>query len=80
MTYVPGKIVRVEREESHVLVSIENVTGHTVEVRITDPNTNALWAVGEYWEALKEHGEMLRDAIDDEMSEMGLLNEDEDDD
>lgn len=79
MTHIPGRISRVVRDEEFIVISIENVSGHLVDFRITGTDPDALWAAGEYWEALKEHGEQLRVDIEDEMRELGIWKDDDED-
>lgn len=77
MTYVPGRITRVERAEHYVIVSIENVAGHTVDVHVTSSDNDEVWAAGEYWTALMEHSEQLHTDIEDEMRDMGIWKEED---
>ena len=71
MTYMPGRILQVDCNKDYVRVSIEHMAGHSFEMRIVDADPEALRAAGEYWMALREHGEQLRIDIEDEMRDTG---------
>ena len=80
-THIPGGILDVDRSsDEYIVITIENVSGERVRFRVTDANKDVLWAAGEYWDALKAHGETLLGDIEDEMRDMGLWDEDEDED
>ena len=78
MTRIPGRITRVVRDEEFIVVSIETVGDNAIDIRITGTDPDALWAAGEYWQALMEIGESLRTDLEDELRDMGLWKEDED--
>lgn len=79
MTHIPGRIIEVERADDYVVVSINNVGDDIVRIRITGIDADALWAAGEYWDALKEQGEQLRSDLEDEMRDMGVWQDDDED-
>lgn len=74
---IPGRIVKLERTKEYVLLMIENLGNHTVTIRITDLDEDALWAAGEYWNALMEHGNELLMNLEDELREMGVWEDTE---
>lgn len=74
---IPGRIVKLERTKEYVLLMIENLGNHTVTIRITDLDEDALWAAGEYWNALMEHGNELLMNLEDELREMGVWGDTE---
>ena len=74
---IPGRIVKLERTKEYVLLMIENLGNHTVTIRITDLDEDALWAAGEYWNALMEHGNELLMNLEDELKEMGVWGDTE---
>jgi hypothetical protein len=77
MTYIPGRITKVDCEKDCVRISIEHMAGHVTHMRIVDADPEALWAAGEYWMSLMEHGEQLRCDIEDEMRDMGTWQDDD---
>lgn len=77
--HIPGRITQVERTDDYIVVSIENASSAVVNIRITDADKDALWAAGEYWDALKEHGEQLHADLEDEMRDMGIWRDEDED-
>ena len=77
VSHVPGRVSFVERTDDRVAVTIETSSGSTIEVRIVDDDADALWAAGEYWDALRAHGESIRDDLEEELRDMGVWEDDE---
>ena len=81
-THIPGGVLHVDRSnDEYIVITIEHLSGEHLKFRVTDANKDVLWAAGEYWDALKEHGSQLLVSLEDEMRDMGLWeDEDEDED
>lgn len=78
--YIPGKITEVKRTDYAVVVTFETSPDTYQSLNFTAGDSDALWAVGEYWKALHECGGSVLNELEDEMRDMGLWQDDEDDD